>query len=146
MNLSNDGIHTIVPCKLNVEYSVTIDSAVAFCQTTWFSAKLWPLYSFLSSLYCIFSDWRPASKVAACRGRPRAAESRSDARAGCKGAPGESGQGATGTAVAQKPQQERHRRTTPTRQRLQLILYLLTPPNPHQHRPDWQLQPPNHVN
>ncbi len=34
--------------------SVSIDSAVEFCQTTWFSAKLWPLYSFLSSLYVYF--------------------------------------------------------------------------------------------
>lgn len=96
---------------------MTKDSSVAICGH---------FIHLLLSLYAVFSDWGFASKVAACRGRPRAVESRSDAWAGGTGTPGESGQGATGTAVAQKPQQERHRPTPPTRQRLQQLILSLS--------------------
>lgn len=75
-----------------------------------------------SCFLCVFSDRGPAGEAPACRGRPRAAQSRPDAGAGSPGASGASGQRATRTTVAQKPRQERHGRGTPPRQRLQQLI------------------------
>lgn len=73
-------------------------------------------------LNVMFSDRGPAGKTAARWGRPRAAQSRSDARTGGPGASGESSQRATRTTLAQKPHKERHRGNTPHRQRLQKLI------------------------
>lgn len=103
------------------EFSYLVDKQC--CIILWHCMIYCPFYSYLC---VVFSDWRSASKVAARRGRPRAAESRSDPGAGGAGAPGKSCQGATGTAVAQKPQQEWHRCGTPTCQRLQQLILSLS--------------------